>query len=318
MPGHHFCNPKNVSTNPNKLVYEGFGWCCPELSNSVNCINGENNLTCTIGDEKLQGEPLYKTYWVGQTATVCNQTETGQALQADLSLQYTYASKFVIMERDAEEYEACYWTIAVEKEKYRNDTKAYIEINFEVFDNAEVHIYDGSGRTNATLFIEANATVARGAPYRAPISSQFIIVATTVPNGNAGSLSFSYIVKDAEEYEWFYKPFVGLERWIWYIVLGGVILSPVLLCMFCCCCCRHSSCFYDCCDCCVFSDCCRPKDKRKQKTGPDPFRRNQTRLAFNSKPTQKLNKVVVQGKAEGYWDNPQQSGNRTYNRQGTN
>lgn len=77
----------------------------------------------------------------------------------------------MIKERDAEEYEACYWTIAVEEETYRDDTEAYIEISFEIFDNAEVHIYDGSGRDNATLFIESNATVVRGAPYRAPISA---------------------------------------------------------------------------------------------------------------------------------------------------
>ena len=50
-------------------------------------------------------------------------------------------------------YEACYWTIAVEENKYRDDTEAYIEFSIELFENAEVYIYDGSGRDNATEFI---------------------------------------------------------------------------------------------------------------------------------------------------------------------
>ena len=53
LPGHRFCNPKNSSTNPNKPLYEGFGWCCPELSSSANCQDGENDLICTIGDKEM-------------------------------------------------------------------------------------------------------------------------------------------------------------------------------------------------------------------------------------------------------------------------
>ena len=47
-------------------------------------------------------------------------------LWADTELKHTYASKIVIEERDAEVYEACYWRIAVEDYKYRDDTDAYI------------------------------------------------------------------------------------------------------------------------------------------------------------------------------------------------
>ena len=59
----------------------------------------------------------------------------------------------MIEERDSEAYEACYWRIAVEEDKYRDDTDAYIELSLELYDNAEVYIYDGSGRDNATQFI---------------------------------------------------------------------------------------------------------------------------------------------------------------------
>ena len=48
-----------------------------------------------------------------------------------------------------------------------------------------------------------------GAPFRAPISANLIVVMTTAPNGIAGSGSFSYQLVDAIEYPWFYKPFVG-------------------------------------------------------------------------------------------------------------
>ena len=153
LPGHYFCNPKNASTNPNKPQYEGFGWCCPALSTSANCQKDYDDLSCTSGDSTVQGVPIYKTYWVGMTAAVCNQTETGQILRADSNLQHAYASKFVIEERDSEAYEACYWQIAVEEDKYRDDTSAYIELSLEVYDNVEVFIYDGSGRDNATEFI---------------------------------------------------------------------------------------------------------------------------------------------------------------------
>lgn len=54
------------------------------------------------------------------------------------------------------DYEACYWIISVEENKYRDDTDAYIELRFETLDNAEAYIYDGTGRNNATAFIENN------------------------------------------------------------------------------------------------------------------------------------------------------------------
>ena len=59
----------------------------------------------------------------------------------------------MIEERIAGAYEACYWSIAVDEYKYRDDTDAYIEISLETFDSAEVYIYDGTGRYNATEFI---------------------------------------------------------------------------------------------------------------------------------------------------------------------
>ena len=53
LPGHFFCNPKNISTNPNKPAYEGFGWCCPGISTSANCQKDEDDLICTSGDKAV-------------------------------------------------------------------------------------------------------------------------------------------------------------------------------------------------------------------------------------------------------------------------
>ena len=50
LPGHFYCNPKNSSTNPNVPKYEGFGWCCPALSTSLNCDKRTDDLSCTSGD----------------------------------------------------------------------------------------------------------------------------------------------------------------------------------------------------------------------------------------------------------------------------
>lgn len=99
----------------------------------------------------------------------------------------------------------------MEDEKYRDDTGAYIELYLETLDNAEAYIYDGTGRNNATVFIENNSTAPLGAPFRAPISSKLILVVTTAPNGMAGSASFSYQLFKAEEYSFYYQPFVGKD-----------------------------------------------------------------------------------------------------------
>ena len=189
-PTYRFCNPNNVSTNPNKPDYEGFGYCCPPGSTSANCQDGENGNTCTLNGLERQGEPLYKTYWVGMTEAVCNTTSYDLTVETTRSVQI--ANNFVIDERDAEHYEACHWSVSVEKEKYRDDTEAYIEVVIESLDNAIAFIYEGSDRHNVTAFIQANFTAVLGVPYRAPISANLIVVMMTEANGGAGSGSFSY------------------------------------------------------------------------------------------------------------------------------
>ena len=69
----------------------------------------------------------------------------------------------------------------MEENKYRDDTNGYIELQFEKLENSEAYIYDGTNRYNATTFVENNQTAVVGAPYRALISSQLIVVIMTSP-----------------------------------------------------------------------------------------------------------------------------------------
>lgn len=85
-----------------------------------------------------------------------------------------------------------------------------------------------------------------GAPFRAPISANLIVVMTTAPNGIAGSGSFSYQLIDAIEYPSYYKPFVGQDSAVWWATLIGVFLLPFILLVagvFCCCYCKCCHCF---------------------------------------------------------------------------
>ena len=113
-------------------------------------------------------------------------------------------------------------------------------------------IYDGSGRSNATTFIEGNSTATKGAPFRAPISSKLIVVAATIPNssGASGTLTFSYELHDSAAYPWFYEPYLGQESWYWTLTLIGVALFPLLVCLVCSLSCKYCKCCRKCCPCC--------------------------------------------------------------------
>lgn len=153
----YFCNDNNVSSDPAKELYEGYGWCCPSaLSDlSPNCDSKIEGINCTVGNVSEQLEPLYKTYWVGMTPEICGSSET--SFTAEETKKEHIAEKFVIKERVATDYEACHWTISVDTDKYWDNTGAYIELQLYDLVNAEAYIYDGTSRHNVTTtFIEGN------------------------------------------------------------------------------------------------------------------------------------------------------------------
>ena len=113
------------------------------------------------------------------TLQVCN--STSHDLNAETTLKTQIADNLVIAPRFDDNYEACYWIVSVEENKFRDDTDGYIELQIEKLDNAVAYIYDGTGRNNATAFVENNQTAVVGAPFRAPISSKLIVVIMTAP-----------------------------------------------------------------------------------------------------------------------------------------
>ena len=197
------------------------------------------------------------------TPPFCN--STSNVIDVDTDRKVKYANDIVIEKRDSVDYEACHWIIGVEDDKYRDDTDGYFELKIESLVNAEAYIYDGTSQTNATTFIDNNATVVPGIPYRVPISTKLVLVMMTVPNGLAGSGSFSYEAFDVEEYSVLQQPFVGLANWIWYGTLVTIALLPFIICCFATCCCKKYQCCYKYCAPCYLSDCCIPAKPVEKK-----------------------------------------------------
>ena len=240
-----FCNLNNKS-----------GYCCAVGETSNECIESES-VQCTLGDVSIQGEPLYRTYWVGLTPLTCG--AESNRLFADRSEQIHKANSMVIEERNSVKYEACHWVIGVEDNTFRDDTEAYLEVLIENMQDADAYIYEGTSRSNVTAFIETNQTAVQGVPYRAPISSNLILVMTTKQNRIKSSASFSYRVYNGIKYPFWQKPFIGQPEWQWYCALGGslfiillCITIPICLCKYC----------QDCKPCCV--------RQKKQENPDDP------------------------------------------------
>ena len=230
-------------------------------------------------DEVQEGTPLFNTFWDGTSPAVCN--ATSYELTATEEKNYHYADKILIEERSAADYEACHWIISVDTDLYRDDTSAFIEMRFETLENAVAHIYLGTDRSNATTFIEGDQEAPLGAPFRAPISSPLIVVTETTPySDTAGKVAFSYQLFDAQEYAWFFKPFVGVDKAAWYFFVAGVFLTPLIILIITCLCCCYLRCCRRCCLCCC--DCDYSDSNQKS--------------ASSSSPQKKINRVEIGSK----------------------
>ena len=106
------------------------------------------------------------------TDKLCNRTS--DTLIAKPERQTFEANNITIEERSYQLYEACHYIVEVPDYTYMDG--AYIEITVDSLDKANLYIYEGTSRHNATTFIEANATSVVGAPYRIPASSKAILV----------------------------------------------------------------------------------------------------------------------------------------------
>jgi hypothetical protein len=238
-PGSYFfCNPDNVPTKEYSKDYLKYGWCCPTGSTQDVCQDTDSH-QCTLPDVQQQGVPLFMTYWVGANEPngFCNSTST--ELTATQDVQRQISNNAVIQNREQSIYEACYWIISVEDFKYRDD--ATLEIAVEDLFQANLYIYEGSSRHNATQFIEGNLTATIGAPYRLSVTSKAIVVLQTKTKAGSGSGSFTYRVV-GKSYPFWEKPFLGREVYLWYISLALIVVLPFFFVFLCCCskrCCYH-------------------------------------------------------------------------------
>ena len=92
-----------------------------------------------------------------------------------------------------------------------------------------MYIYAGNNRTNATLVVETNSTVAVGAPVRIPISSGAIVVLQVSSlTATSGSAVFSYQVIGTK-YRWFEYPFINLNIWYYWLFLAACALAAFLV-----------------------------------------------------------------------------------------
>ena len=168
--GYKFCNVDNENSRIDN-VYMGYGLCCPLDSTDVDC-NESSTVTCTVGNKEKQGEALYLSYWPGMTNEACNRTS--DTLVATTESQTFHSTQTSLVERDYSNYEACHYIIEIPKYSFMDG--ANIEVTVNYLNQANLYMYEGTSRHNATTVIEGNGTAVSGAPYVIPASSKVILV----------------------------------------------------------------------------------------------------------------------------------------------
>lgn len=112
------------------------------------------------------------SYWPGMTATACNSESHNLVATSAVTTQTT--SNLNLASRNAAVYESCYWQISAQPDTFR-DT-ATLNIWVTLLNKADLYIYSGPDRHNATAVIEQNKTAAIGAPYRVSVTAGAIVV----------------------------------------------------------------------------------------------------------------------------------------------
>ena len=81
--------------------------------------------------------------------------------------------------------EACYWVINAQSDTYRDSSWLYIYLDRAT--TANMYVYAGTDRRNASLLVQSNGTLPFGAPIRVPISSGAIVVLQVANGQTTGS-----------------------------------------------------------------------------------------------------------------------------------
>jgi len=70
--------------------------------------------------------------------------------------------------------EACYWEISTEYNQFADTAEIWIYLDAST--TANLYVYSGSERRNATFVIQDNSAVPIGAPIRVPVYDKAIVV----------------------------------------------------------------------------------------------------------------------------------------------
>lgn len=119
--------------------------------------------------------PLASTFWPGITPQLCygGNTQTLIATEDMVTINTTSLS-IVNRPLDGTFIEACLWYIKADTARYKPGSQIYIYLSQSV--TANMYVFSGNDRRNASLIIESNGTVVSGAPIRVPISEGAIVV----------------------------------------------------------------------------------------------------------------------------------------------
>lgn len=163
---------------------------------------------------------LWQSYWVGLAPTNCGVYEwTHTATEEKTTLVLT---SLVMNRRPLDSVvESCYYLIQANTDEWESSSEILIWLTSYV--NAEMHVWRGSDRRNASLVVEANSTMAIGAPVRIPVSEGAIVTLRVADlKQNDGKATFSYMVSGTR-YRWYERPFVNnLHIYFYYIMIGVI------------------------------------------------------------------------------------------------
>ena len=120
--------------------------------------------------------PLWMTFWVAMSPAVCGGPSNTISLTATDQLATKIAPTLTLggTRQFDTVIEACYWVIKSEPNTYRDTSQLYIYLDSST--TANMFVFAGNDRRNATLIVEQNGTVPFGAAVRVPISSGAIVV----------------------------------------------------------------------------------------------------------------------------------------------
>lgn len=237
-----WCVPADGTSAIEPITQPSSGYCCVDESTDEKCTDGDS-YKCTGNNKGGMVLPLWSTYWPGMTTDICGGSNELTATSELQSMTITPVIETRVA--DGTYTEACYWTITPEFDAFHDTAEIYIYLDAST--TANMYIFSGDQRTNATWTIENDVATSVGAPIRVPVSSGAIVtLQTTGGSSRTGEGTFSYKVV-GDYYRWYEKPFIGLHVASYYLfvifiacvcvpfqAIFGVlplllVLSPVLL-----------------------------------------------------------------------------------------